>query len=70
VAVYTSIAGYILDRFSGSATVIHGAVVYPRMAYLVIVGFCIAMLVISFCTACSIKETHGIPSFASDTRQK
>jgi len=70
VAVYTSIAGYILDRFSGSATVIHGAVVYPRMAYLVIVGFCIAMLVISFCTACYIKETHGIPSFASDTRQK
>jgi MFS family permease len=61
MAIYTSIAGYILDLFEDSATVVQGTVVYPREAYLSIIAFCMVMLVFAFGSACHVKETHGIP---------
>lgn len=69
MAVYTSIAGYILDSFAGRATIIQGVVSYPREAYLAITGFCMVALIFAFSAACFIKETHGIPTGSSSAPQ-
>ena len=60
MAIFTSIAGLIMDHFSASTITVQGAVVYPRAAYLSIIGFGIALLGFTFYLSCRLKETNGI----------
>jgi len=61
MAIFTSIAGLIMDHFSSSTITVQGAVVYPKAAYLSIIGFGILLLVYTFYLTCILRETNGIP---------
>ena len=64
IAVFTTLAGQALDRFSANAQVTANAVHYPAEAYRFI---CIGLLALSLCSVIlsfAIKETRGCNTWA------
>jgi hypothetical protein len=60
VAVVTTAAGAIMDRYESAATRTEAAVVYPREAYLSILGLCLALSALAFLLAAAfMRETRG-----------
>jgi predicted MFS family arabinose efflux permease len=59
VAVVSSMAGVIMDRYQGQTIRTATAVIYPKAAYQDIFLFCVALSAGALLVACFIRETHG-----------
>ncbi|MBI3944535.1 MAG: MFS transporter [Armatimonadetes bacterium] len=59
VAVVSSAAGVIMDRFDDRAVRTATAVIYPKEAYESILLLCLALSVTSLVAACFVRETRG-----------
>lgn len=59
VALYTSLAGWVMDRFSDQALVTDTAVIYPARAYSMVIGGCLALLFLALIAGFFLHETKG-----------
>jgi MFS family permease len=66
VALLTTVAGSVMDRFRDAAVTTATAIIYPREAYAVTLLICIALALIALVSAFFLRETRGRNVFAAE----
>jgi len=67
VALVSNGAGWVLDRFAGSAVRTDGFLVYPRPAYTALFAICLALAALGFTATLLMRETGGEAAAAPAT---